>query len=206
MPFGVGGAPVAPVQLADREVHLSYTEGARDWVAKHGYDKKFGARPMGRLIDEKIKAELVDELLFGKLEGGGSVKVDVDTKADKLVFELDQLRAAVIPEISYEADWTLPMLQAGAWLEGAHLVSQALGDDPNGAGTALLKQPEVVEYFLRYVQQEGDGRAESAVLDTLKATLGKIKEICSQDAMTADDIKAIHESTGVVLDLLLKRG
>lgn len=134
-------------------------------------------------------------------------RIEADSlTGDKLVFELDQLRAAVIPEISYEADWTLPMLQAGAWLEGAHLVSQALGDDPNGAGTALLKQPEVVDYFLRYVQQEGDGRAESAVLDTLKATLGKIKEICSQDAMTADDIKAIHESTGVVLDLLLKRG
>ena len=75
------------LQLADREVHLTYTEAARDWVAKEGYDKKFGARPMGRLIDEKIKAELVDELLFGKLEGGGSVKVDVDPKANKLKFE-----------------------------------------------------------------------------------------------------------------------
>jgi ATP-dependent Clp protease ATP-binding subunit ClpA len=74
------------LQLADREVHLTYTEAARDWVAKEGYDKKFGARPMGRLIDEKIKAELVDELLFGKLEGGGSVNVDVDPKTNKLVF------------------------------------------------------------------------------------------------------------------------
>jgi ATP-dependent Clp protease ATP-binding subunit ClpA len=75
------------LQLADREVHLTYSEAARDWVAKEGYDKKFGARPMGRLIDEKIKSQLVDELLFGKLEGGGSVKVDVDRKTDKLTFE-----------------------------------------------------------------------------------------------------------------------
>ena len=75
------------LQLADRDVHLSYTEAVRVWIAKNGYDKKFGARPMGRVIDEKIKAELVDQLLFGKLEGGGAVKVDIDTKEDKLTFE-----------------------------------------------------------------------------------------------------------------------
>ena len=124
----------------------------------------------------------------------------------KLVFELDQLRAAVIPEISYEADWTLPMLQAGAWLEGAHLVSLALADNTSDAGAKLLKQPDVVDYFLRYVRQEGEGRAESKVLETLDATLSKIKEICSKDTLSAEDINAIHESTGVVLDLLLKRG
>jgi hypothetical protein len=124
----------------------------------------------------------------------------------KLVFELDQLRAAVIPEISYEADWTLPMLQAGAWLEGAHLISKALADGANSAGTELLQQPDVVDYFLRYVAKEGEGRADSKVLDTLKATLSKIKEIVSKDALTAEDISAIHDSTGVVLDMLLKRG
>jgi hypothetical protein len=124
----------------------------------------------------------------------------------KLLFELDHLRAAVIPEIGYEADWTLPMLQAGAWLEGAHLISQALGDEPNDAGIGLLKQPEVVAYFLEYVQKQGEGRAESAVLETLEATLQKIKTICDQETMSAEDIKAINESTGVVLDLLLKRG
>lgn len=124
----------------------------------------------------------------------------------KLVFELDQLRAAVIPEISYEADWTLPMLQAGAWLEGAHLISKALADGGNTAGTELLQQPDVVDYFLRYVAKEGEGRADSKVLDTLKATLSKIKEIVSKDALTAEDISAIHDSTGVVLDMLLKRG
>ncbi len=74
------------LQLADREVHLDYTQGARDWIAKHGYDEKFGARPMGRLIDDKIKAALVDELLFGALEGGGSVTVDVDRDKDELSF------------------------------------------------------------------------------------------------------------------------
>ena len=65
------------LQLADRDVHIEYTQAARQWVAEKGYDKLFGARPMARLIDEKIKEQLVDELLFGRLEHGGTVKVDV---------------------------------------------------------------------------------------------------------------------------------
>ena len=58
----------------------------------------------------------------------------------------------------------------------------------------------------RRSKKEGEGRAESKVLETLDATLSKIKEICSKDTLSAEDINAIHESTGVVLDLLLKRG
>ena len=73
------------IQLAERDVRLTWTPAARDWIAVKGYDKKFGARPMARVIDDNIKGALVDELLFGRLEGGGSVRVDVD--GDKLKFE-----------------------------------------------------------------------------------------------------------------------
>jgi ATP-dependent Clp protease ATP-binding subunit ClpA len=75
------------IQLADRNVHITYTEKARLWIAQRGYDKIFGARPMARLIDEHIKGKLVDELLFGALEKGGTVRVDV---ADgELAFEFE---------------------------------------------------------------------------------------------------------------------
>ena len=74
------------IQLADREVRLTWTSAARDWIARKGYDNKFGARPMGRVIDESIKGALVDELLFGRLEGGGSVEVDLDAEKDELKF------------------------------------------------------------------------------------------------------------------------
>jgi ATP-dependent Clp protease ATP-binding subunit ClpA len=73
------------VQLADRDVTFSFTDAARSWVARKGYDKLYGARPMARLIDEEIKGKLVDELLFGALEKGGHVAVDVDDK-DQLTF------------------------------------------------------------------------------------------------------------------------
>ncbi|WP_434426713.1 ATP-dependent Clp protease ATP-binding subunit ClpA [Nannocystis pusilla] len=76
------------LQLADRKVTFSFAEAARAWVARKGYDKLYGARPMARLLDEEIKAKLVDELLFGKLEHGGHVNVDVGPD-DKLTFRFD---------------------------------------------------------------------------------------------------------------------
>jgi len=63
-------------QLAEREVTIELSEAARAYLADKGYDKDFGARPLARLIQDEIKRPLGDELLFGKLEGGGHVLVD----------------------------------------------------------------------------------------------------------------------------------
>ena len=63
------------LQLADRNVHIELDDGAREWLTKRGYDKLYGARPMQRLVQEKIKQPLAEELLFGKLVDGGEVKV-----------------------------------------------------------------------------------------------------------------------------------
>jgi ATP-dependent Clp protease ATP-binding subunit ClpA len=65
-------------QLAPKNVTLELREPGRAWLAKNGYDRAFGARPMARLIQQKIKEPLVDEILFGRLQGGGAVVVDVD--------------------------------------------------------------------------------------------------------------------------------
>lgn len=65
-------------QLEARQVILEVDEDARAWLAKNGYDKKMGARPMARLIQEQIKKPLAEELLFGKLSNGGHVKVTIE--------------------------------------------------------------------------------------------------------------------------------
>jgi ATP-dependent Clp protease ATP-binding subunit ClpA len=65
-------------QLADRGVMIELTEAARNWIGEIGYDEKFGARPLARVIQEHIKKPLADELLFGKLEHGGTVKITLD--------------------------------------------------------------------------------------------------------------------------------
>ncbi|MFL6780781.1 MAG: ATP-dependent Clp protease ATP-binding subunit ClpA, partial [Sphingomicrobium sp.] len=54
---------------------------AREWLTTRGYDKLYGARPMGRLVQEKIKQPLAEELLFGKLVNGGEVKVRIKDNA-----------------------------------------------------------------------------------------------------------------------------
>lgn len=65
-------------QLADRNVTIVLDNNARNWLVERGYEKANGARPMARLIAEKIKKPLADEVLFGKLSKGGTVKVSVE--------------------------------------------------------------------------------------------------------------------------------
>lgn len=62
-------------QLLERRVTLTIAPEAREWLAEHGYDAKMGARPLGRLIQQEIETPLADELLFGRLEKGGKVRV-----------------------------------------------------------------------------------------------------------------------------------
>ncbi|MBD0785322.1 ATP-dependent Clp protease ATP-binding subunit ClpA [Vibrio sp. Y2-5] len=73
------------VQLDARGVSLEVSEDARHWLALKGYDREMGARPMGRVIQEQLKKPLANELLFGALVDGGTVKVAL--KDDHLVFE-----------------------------------------------------------------------------------------------------------------------
>ena len=74
------------LQLADRNVHIELDDEARKWLTDRGYDKLYGARPMARLVQEKIKQPLAEELLFGKLVDGGEVKVRI--KDNQPVFEI----------------------------------------------------------------------------------------------------------------------
>ncbi|PYQ59964.1 MAG: ATP-dependent Clp protease ATP-binding subunit ClpA [Acidobacteria bacterium] len=71
-------------QLAPKSVALELREGGRAWLAKNGYDRAFGARPMARLIQQKIKEPLVDAILFGSLQNGGNVVVDAEGDELKL--------------------------------------------------------------------------------------------------------------------------
>jgi ATP-dependent Clp protease ATP-binding subunit ClpA len=68
-------------QLSERNVTFELNDAAIDWLVERGYDRSYGARPMGRVIQENIKKALADELLFGKLAEGGHVKVGVKDNA-----------------------------------------------------------------------------------------------------------------------------
>jgi ATP-dependent Clp protease ATP-binding subunit ClpA len=73
-------------QLAEKRVLVKLDDAAREWLAKNGFDARYGARPMARLIHEKIKQPLANEILFGKLAGGGSVLVRLADNEPELIF------------------------------------------------------------------------------------------------------------------------
>ncbi len=82
-------------QLADRNVTIELSSAAKEWLAERGYDRLYGARPLGRVIQEHIKKPLAEELLFGRLVKGGGVKVTL--KDGKLEFEFAEASAPPAP-------------------------------------------------------------------------------------------------------------
>jgi ATP-dependent Clp protease ATP-binding subunit ClpA len=76
-------------QLAAKNVTIELTEAARVWLRDRGYDKLFGARPMGRVIQNELKRPLADAILFGELVNGGTARVDLERGAEgeKLIIE-----------------------------------------------------------------------------------------------------------------------
>ena len=76
-------------QLEEKNITLSLTSNARDYLATKGYEVKFGARPLSRLVQKEIKEPLADEILFGKLKKGGVVKIDFKDK--KIIFIIKKL-------------------------------------------------------------------------------------------------------------------
>jgi ATP-dependent Clp protease ATP-binding subunit ClpA len=84
-------------QLEQKGVQLSVDDATRTWIAEKGYDPKMGARPMARVIQEHIKRPLAEELLFGRLAGGGQVQVTVSSDGLKLEFECTPTQ---LPEVT----------------------------------------------------------------------------------------------------------
>jgi ATP-dependent Clp protease ATP-binding subunit ClpA len=83
-------------QLADRNVTIELSSGAKEWLAEKGYDPLYGARPLARVIQEYVKKPLAEELLFGKLAKGGAVKVGM--KDGELTFEFIEAPLAALPK------------------------------------------------------------------------------------------------------------
>jgi len=90
------------VQLGDRNITLELTDEATDWMAKNGFDELYGARPLGRVIQEHIKKPLADDILFGRLTKGGHVKVAL--KDGKIVFDISGTETAAKQAADADAD------------------------------------------------------------------------------------------------------
>jgi ATP-dependent Clp protease ATP-binding subunit ClpA len=89
-------------QLADRNVTIELSSAAKEWLAERGYDRLYGARPLSRVIQEHIKKPLAEELLFGRLTKGGSVKVTM--KDHRLDFEFTEASVPALPRPDGDGD------------------------------------------------------------------------------------------------------
>ena len=82
-------------QLLDKKVEAEFTPALRKYLAEKGFDPQMGARPMHRLIQEKIRKPLADELLFGKLADGGFVRIDWDTAKEEAVLKFKKSKVKI---------------------------------------------------------------------------------------------------------------
>ena len=83
-------------QLAERSIVIELSQEARDWLARKGYDEKFGARPLARVIQEQVKKQLAEEVLFGKLVKGGVVRITLE--GERLSFAYEKLKPRARPQ------------------------------------------------------------------------------------------------------------
>src|SRR5665648_693596 len=79
-------------QLSDRNITIELTPESTEWLAEKGYDDKFGARPLARVIQEHIKKPLAEEILFGALKNGGTVRVLVEEKDGEKVLGFEYIK------------------------------------------------------------------------------------------------------------------
>lgn len=128
-----------------------------------------------------------------------SVEADAASR-DELLKTFDELVGSALPELDFGDTRTLPLLQAGAWLEGAHLVAAALkARKTPGAADTLLKQPDVVRYFQGFVTAEGP----SPLSGTLHGALKTLEGVASKaEPLAAEDVDAVLTATSDVLGLL----
>jgi ATP-dependent Clp protease ATP-binding subunit ClpA len=106
-------------QLADRNVTIELSSAAKEWLSERGYDPLYGARPLARVIQEHIKKPLADEILFGRLLRGGTVRVMLN--ADKTALTFDIIEAPPMPTPASDED------------------------DVDGGGTSEPQEPELVK-------------------------------------------------------------
>ncbi|MGL4634692.1 MAG: ATP-dependent Clp protease ATP-binding subunit ClpA [Beijerinckiaceae bacterium] len=131
-------------QLSDRNVSIELSDEARNWLVENGYDQAMGARPMGRLIQTAIKTPLADEVLFGRLKNGGTVRVIVtgdDTGQKKLGFVFPEGPLLPRPEKVVEDARKQPKAKKAASRKAK--VKPSVDKSPSGKPVSRSSVPKV---------------------------------------------------------------
>ncbi len=179
------------IVLADLVLTLNHSEDAdllRDLESLRTGMKTIGA---GQDVDVTLE-QIIEHTKAGAVS------------RQELWLQVEEMREAAYGELAHEAGpRVVPLVQAGSWLEATDLLAQAIlaaedaGDAPN-----LLRQPEVVGYFLDKIKVGDDtSTAKSEMITMMRGTLEQIHDIAGQEALTGEDIERVHQLTH---DLLVK--
>jgi hypothetical protein len=152
---------------------------------------------------------------MGSLKAGEDIDAQLGNMLDRvaadsvtrgeLLKQFDDLSGAVIPELEFEGNTRMvPLIQAGSWLEGANLVAKAIQSSGKpDAANQLLKQPAVVDYFLKYVRTTGSDKAPPQVTTKLVESLTTLQGVAAKtEPLTSDDVATVAKVTDEVLALL----
>ena len=157
-----------------------------------------------KAINEGLKLMGAGEGLLGMLDHMHLRFNNDELSRQELLDELESIVSMSVPEHGFSKDdRTGPLLQAGSWVAGVNLVSQAiLKEERVDTAKTLLRLETVADYFLGYVDTEGSDKAGTEVLGTMKASLLKLKEIASKQDIQKSDVEAVVSETGKLLELI----
>ena len=153
------------------------------------------------------------KIAFQKLKAGTDIGATIDDlkdslsaespDRDKILDEMNDLSMVMVSELKYEAgEWVVPLIQAGSWLEGSHIISSAIAKEKNKEATELLKKPGTAVYFKRYINHEGSNKAPPVILNELNKTLDKLEGISKKTDISMADVEEVRDLTGNLMKFL----
>ena len=153
------------------------------------------------------------KVAFTKLKAGKDIGATIDDlketlssespDREQILDEMNDLSMVMVSELKYEAgEWVVPLIQAGSWLEGSHIISSAILTEKNDKATELLKKPGTAVYFKRYVNHEGANKAPPIVLTQLNKTLDRLDAISKKKVISMEDVEEVQSLTGNLMKFL----
>ena len=173
---------VLTLNNSDKDVLLKDLENLRAGLATIGAGTDIDAT-LGQVIDH--------------------VKTDAVTRQE-LWLQVEEMREAIYGELAMEAgSQMVPLVQAGSWLEGTYLLSEAIiASGEWGNAHNLLRQPDVVSYFLTQLKAADAQGTEFPMVTLTRGTLEQMHDIAAKDALTEEDVTKVRDLTGELLGQL----
>ena len=151
---------------------------------------------------------------FATLQTGNDIQVTLDDllstvqgedlNREALLSELDLLSSVIVPELKSETGaWAVPLIQAGAWLEGVNIISKVVQDEKKySEGGALFHHPGIAPYFIRYLKQAGDEKFTASIVDQTVEALNKLDSFGKKKTLSEDEVNEVQKITSELISFI----